>query len=189
MLDPNHKSKSAGVFGMALFIASLTVLFIASVVIYLIVRTRSEAWPPPGAPRIPPLLIVNTIILLISSATMHTANSGIKTGRTGALKFGLTATTALGLAFLAGQAVVWHRLIALGLPPGSNLYAFSFYWLTGLHAAHVIGGIALMLVVTRAAFLGRYSKINHPGVTYAAMYWHFLDAVWIALFLLIFVFG
>lgn len=188
MLDPNHKSKSAGVFGMALFIVSLAILFIASVVLYMIVRMRAPDWPPPGTPKIPPLLIVNTFILLISSAAMHAAHSGIKAGRAGALKFGLSATTALGLAFLGGQALVWSRLIVLGLPPGRSLYAFSFYWLTGLHAVHVVGGIALMIVVTRAAFLGRYSQNNRNGVTYAAMYWHFLDAVWVALFLLIFVF-
>jgi cytochrome c oxidase subunit 3 len=119
---------------------------------------------------------------------MWVAHSGIKAGQGSKLKFGLALTTLLGVLFLAGQTLVWLRLAALGLPPRSNLYAFSFYWLTGLHAAHVIGGIAFMLVVTRAAFLGRYSKHHHTGVTYAAMYWHFLDAVWIALFLIIFVF-
>jgi heme/copper-type cytochrome/quinol oxidase subunit 3 len=63
---------------------------------------------------------------------------------------------------------------------------FTFYLLTGLHALHVIGGMVLLGAVTAKAFAGRYSATYHPGVTYAAMYWHFLDVVWLVMFVLIF---
>jgi cytochrome c oxidase subunit 3 len=66
--------------------------------------------------------------------------------------------------------------------PSANLYGFTFYMLTGLHAAHVIGGLALLAIVTVRAFCGRYSANAHAGVLYSTMYWHFLDGVWLVMF-------
>ncbi|MFH0982206.1 MAG: cytochrome c oxidase subunit 3 [Planctomycetota bacterium] len=79
-----------------------------------------------------------------------------------------------------------------GDPPGpaatasTGMYMFSFYLLTGLHGAHVIGGLVPLTVVTTKAFRGRYTRDYYPGVKYVAMYWHFLDVVWLVMFVVIF---
>ena len=95
-----------------------------------------------------------------------------------------------GFHFLLVQTWNWWGLIAAKMTATSkNLYAFTFFMLTGLHAAHVIGGVILLGVVTARAAQGRYGSGRHNGVTYAAMYWHFLDAVWIVLFAVLVLFA
>lgn len=175
---------SAGVMGMALFIASLSVLFAASMVGYLVVRIRADAWPPPGMPRLPAGLWLSTLILLASSVTMHWALRGAKSNCRKSLKAGISITALLGLAFLISQTINWWALVSAELTASVNLYGFTFFILTGLHAIHVIGGLIPMGVVTRRAFLGRYSSTNYAGVLYCAMYWHFLDVVWVVMFVL-----
>ena len=179
----------AGVLGMWVFLAALTVLFLASIVGYLVVRLKATAWPPPGMPRLPAGLWLATVVLLAGSATIHRAHRAIRFGKRAASTRWLQATLALAVAFLAVQAWNWWGLIRLHLTAASNLYAFTFFMLTGLHAAHVIGGIALLAVVVARSLRGRYGSDHRAGVTYAAMYWHFLDAIWILLFAVMVVFA
>lgn len=173
----------AGVLGMWLFLATLSVLFLASIAGYLVVRLKAEAWPPPGMPRLPSGLWLSTALLLAGSATVHLALSRIRLGGRSATVRWLSATLTLAILFLLTQAWNWSGLIAARMTASTkNLYAFTFFMLTGLHAAHVIGGVILLAVVTARAARGRYGSGRHGGVTYAAMYWHFLDVVWIVLF-------
>jgi cytochrome c oxidase subunit 3 len=171
---------------MVLFLVSLAALFAASIAGYLVVRSRAEAWPPPGMPALPAGLWASTMILLISSVTMHWALRSARSDRQMALQAGMVATVVLGLAFLVSQAANWSTLVAAHVTISLNLYAFTFYMLTGLHAAHVLGGIVLLGFVTAKAFRRRYSREDHAGVVYCTMYWHFLDAVWVVMFALIF---
>jgi len=175
-----------GTLGMVLFLVSLSVLFAASIVGYLAVRSRAEVWPPPGMPVLPGGLWASTLILLLSSVTMHWALRSARSDRQVALQAGMVATIVLGLAFLVSQIANWSTLVAAHVTVSLNLYAFTFYMLTGLHAAHVLGGIFLLSFVAANAFRGRYSPEHHAGVLYSAMYWHFLDAVWVVMFALIF---
>jgi len=99
------------------------------------------------------------------------------------------ATLGLAFLFLGVQAWNWWGLISLRLTASSNLYGFTFFMLTGLHAAHVVGGVVLLSIVFARARAGRYGSGHHPGVTYAAMYWHFLDAIWLLLFAVMVVFA
>jgi heme/copper-type cytochrome/quinol oxidase subunit 3 len=140
-------------------------------------------------PRLPAGLWLATFVLLAASVTIHRALRTIRGGGRMASTRWLAATLALALAFLAVQSWNWWGLIRLRLTAASNLYAFTFFMLTGLHAAHVIGGIALLAVVLTRALRGRYGSGHHPGVTYAAMYWHFLDAIWLLLFAIMVVFA
>jgi cytochrome c oxidase subunit 3 len=168
---------------MILFLAALGVLFAASMTGYLVVRSRAVAWPPEGSPRLPGGLWLSTLVLLASSGTMHWALGAAKAGKQAALRHGLVVTLALGLAFLVNQLLNWqHFLTAHNLPPQKNLYAFTFYLLTGLHGAHVVGGLAALGVTIAHAGQRRYTPTNHAGVEYASMYWHFLDAVWLVMF-------
>ena len=179
----------AAPLGLALFLASLAVLFTASLVGYAAVRLRAEQWPPPGMPALPPGLWVSTTLLLISSVTMHAALRGVRRGDARALRVGLVATTALGVLFLVSQVVSWWALVSLRVTAGANLYAFTFYLLTALHGAHLLAGLVPLGVTTRRAFAGRYGQGDHQGVVLIAMYWHFLDGVWLVLFSVLYLIG
>ena len=185
---PDSRASTAtavGTFGLALLLVSLSVLFAASMVGYLIVRVRSDQWPPTGAPNLPIGLWVSTVVLLISSGTMHQALRSARAGRQRALAAAMLVTTLLGLVSMISQAWCWSHLIGRNLGAGSNLYGFTFYLLTGLHAAHVIGGLIVLVLVTVRAYRGDYGIENHRPVMHCAMYWHFLDVVWVIIFLVL----
>ena len=177
-----QRTARAGTFGMGLFLVSLSVLFVASLVSYVVIRARAESWPPAGMPPLPWGLWVSTGILLGCSVGVHVALRSARRDRQAALVASLLITTLLGLCFLASQGFNWFVLVTGLAGHLRSLYAFTFYMLTGLHAAHVIGGLILLGVVTLKAFGGLYSAQYHPGVKYAAMYWHFLDVVWLVMF-------
>ncbi|MCH8805303.1 MAG: heme-copper oxidase subunit III [Planctomycetes bacterium] len=173
---------SPGTLGMTLFLISLGVLFAASLIGYAIIRVAADVWPPPGMPRLPRALWLSTVILLVSSGTVQWALHSARTGRQKRLRAAMLSTTLLGFLFLACQTVIWFALVAANMPMTLNLYAFLFYVLTGLHAAHVVAGLIPLVIVSINAFRGRYSQRSHAGLRYCAMYWHFLDGVWLVLF-------
>jgi cytochrome c oxidase subunit III len=176
--------------GMFLFLAALGMLFAATLTGYLVVRTRAGAWPPAGSPRLPGGLWLSTVVLLLSSGTMQRALVAARAGREAALRNALHLTLILGLVFLANQQYNWqHFLAAHHLPPQANLYAFTFYMLTGLHSAHVIGGLVGLAFTVGRAGQGRYTAASWAGVERMTIYWHFLDAAWLVMFFLLLVAG
>ena len=176
----------AGVLGMWVFLASLAVLFIAAIVGFLIVRLRADGGPPTAPLRLPIGMWAATMVLLAGSVSIHRALHAIRGGRQTACSRLLAVALVLGVLFLAVQSWNWWELIRRSLTASSNLGAFTFFMLTGLHAAHVIGGFALLAIVWERSRRGRYDGQLHSGVTYAAMYWHFLDGVWLVLFAVLF---
>ena len=174
-----------GRLGVKLLVLALSMLFAASIMGYLVIRSRAAVWPPPGVPRLPETLWVSTLIILISSFAMQSAVRAARTDRQRPLGTWMLLTTALGVAFLVSQTLNWFALVAANLTARTNLYGFTFYMLTGLHAAHVVGGVIPLGVVTARAWRERYSSAFHPGVEYCAIYWHFLAVVWVVLFTLL----
>ncbi|MEP0774886.1 MAG: heme-copper oxidase subunit III [Acidobacteriota bacterium] len=170
-----------GKIGMGWFLASLGMIFAASVVGLLWVRAAAEVWPPPGAPSLPRGLWLSTVLIVLSTLTMEWARrSRSRPGRPGLLG-GLVSTLVLGIAFLLAQTRGWFVLAAADFTATANLYAFTYYLLTALHAVHVLGGLIPLTVVTlRAARRGEAWPAH--GVVYTAMYWHFLTVVWLVLF-------
>ena len=184
--DRNEPAPLAtGRLGMRLLLATLAVLFAASVTGMLAVRGQAAAWPPPGVPDLPRGLWLSTVIILAASAAMHWGVTGIRRGDGERLRRGLVLTLLLGLGFLASQTVNWFALVAANLTAKTNLYGFTFYLLTGLHALHVVGGLVPLAIVTTKAWRGRYSAASHEGVEYTATYWHFLDVVWVILWVVL----
>lgn len=171
-----------GTFGFAVLLASLSVLFVASVAGYLYVRINASQWPPAGMPGLPISLWLSTAVLLGCSVFVHRALKAIQKDDQKGLRRNLLWTLVLGSLFLVLQTLNYVGLAQSNLTAKTNLYGFTFYLLTGLHAAHVIGGLIPLAIVTRRARRGRYSSFFHPGVTYSAMYWHFLDGAWVVLF-------
>ncbi len=190
----NNRSErfAAGRHGMLLFLLSVSMLFAASLIGYFVIRlqpyVREDAigWPS-DLPPLPDILLLSTLILGLSSAAMHGALVAAKRGWTRRLRYFMMATLALGIGFLAMQGVAWSNWLAalegmLGESEPHRWALAAFYVLTGIHAAHVVGGLIPMLLVTCRAWLGRYSAAHHPGVYYCAMYWHFLGIVWLILY-------
>ena len=139
-------------------------------------------------------------MIIASSVTMHLALRAVRRGRQAGLRAWIVVTAVLGTAFLAAQTVNWlayFRAIPSGnLPPprglapedirpAPGLFYFLFFMLTGVHAAHVVGGLAALAVASVNAFRGRYTAARQAGVRHCAMYWHFLDAVWLVIVVVI----
>ncbi len=142
-------------------------------------RVRSEVWPPPGTPQRDLLVpIFNSIVLFSSGATMHGAHLAMKRGDTELARGGIIATMVLGAAFLCGQA---FEYITAGYGLSSGVLGSSFFTLTGFHGAHVLVGLIFLGMVYIKAGKGAYTAEHHLGVEASALYWHFVDAVWVFL--------
>lgn len=197
MNPPNSNSQSnrenplenVGRLGMKIFLASLSMLFIASMMGYIVVRARAEQWPPEGAPSLPSGLWLSTVVILACSFTIHLALKRIREDNPCRSRTYLAATFGLGILFLTLQSISWFQLAYSAEIQLSNLYYFLFYFLTVLHAAHVIGGLLHLGVVFYFAWRLAYSAANHSGIEYAAMYWHFLDGVWVVMFIMLLIAG
>ena len=179
-------------FGLVLFIASEAILFGSLFANYFYNRAYSRTWPPEGDvhSRVPafPLALILTIVLLSSGITCRNAVAAIKEGRQVGMLGWLTATIALGVLFLAGQAYEYSSLFHEGITPGSGLYGTTFFALTGMHGAHVLGGVGLLIAMYVRGLAGHFTARNHFGVEGAMYYWEFVDAVWVALYLAVYLF-
>jgi cytochrome c oxidase subunit 3 len=135
--------------------------------------------------RLPAIIWVNTIVLLTSSVTIELARRRLALNDQSGFRLMWRATTALGVAFLVGQVVVWRELVARGFYVGSNPSSSFFYVFTAAHAAHLLGGIiALFYVLLRNFSRTRLSLPVAAEVT--SYYWHFMDGLWIFLVVLLF---
>ncbi|MCH7546352.1 MAG: heme-copper oxidase subunit III [Planctomycetes bacterium] len=177
----------AGRFGVGLFLISLGMLFAATLFGFLVIRIQNhDAWPN-DLPGLPSLLWVSTVILMLSSVTMQGAVRAARGDHGPRLTMHMTLTLILALSFLALQSLCWHAWFSVVTERWNESaeYRFAltnFYILTGLHALHVVGGLVPITLVTRRALGRGYSPEDCAGVAYCAMYWHFLDGVWVILF-------
>ena len=176
----------AGRLGMWLFLASLGMLFAASLIGYLVIRVTTD-WPR-DLPMVPPILWISTLLLGASSLTMQSAVNAARRNAAKRLQLTMAVTTLLAALFLVMQSFAWWAWFneigeRLAVADRYRWALTGFFVMTGIHALHVLGGIWPMLVVTARAFAGRYSAERHHGVHYCAMYWHFLGAVWVVLFI------
>ena len=131
----------------------------------------------------------NTIVLLSSSFTVHIAHMGIKEGNRAKLKLWLGITVALGLTFVFLQYNEYHEAFTeLGLTLKSGIYGTTFFMLTGFHGFHVIMGATILLVqFLRASIAGHFNAEDQFGFEAASWYWHFVDVVWVGLFLFVYI--
>jgi len=179
--DGPAAAPGAGRLGMRLFLSSLAVLFAAGLVAFWVVRVRAMYWPPAGAPALPRMLLLSTALAAAVSGAAQAALVAIRRGNEPGLRRWLAAALLLALAFLGCQAVAWVGFFDRATFE-RHLYGFTFYALTGLHALHVLGGLVALAVVVVRARLGAYSWAQHAAVRSTAAYWHFLGAVWLAIY-------
>jgi len=171
----------ASALGMLLFLASLSMLFAAAIVGYLVVRLRAESWPPEGAASLPPTLWLGTLLALGCSAVLQLGLRAVRAGDIGRLRRMLGVAMLLASLFLVNQTWSWVRVIGAA-DFRTHLHGFGFVMLTGLHGAHALGGLVALAVVYALALRGCYSWAHYTGVRNATLYWHYLSVVWLLLF-------
>lgn len=173
------RARSPGFWGMMLLIATEASLFAYLLFSYFYLGSMAAGpWPPDGPPSLK-LVIPNTILLLLSSATMYWAESGIREGNKGRLRMGLLATLVLGIVFLAIQGVEYSKQ---HFTPTTSAYGSLFFTITGFHGAHVFVGLLMIAVILARAYLGHFRAGRHEAVTNVSWYWHFVDVVWLCVF-------
>ena len=173
--------------GVWVAIASIVMLFTALASAYIVRSASAEDWVPVQMPKV---LWLSTAAILISSVTIEISRRSLK--RKGDAQYGmwLTITAALGVLFVASQFLAWRQLARQGVYMASHPHSSFFYLFTGAHGIHVLGGLgALTYLLLRTRRKGKTAEgeLRRVGAVDAATtYWHFLDGLWLCLFLLLF---
>jgi cytochrome c oxidase subunit III len=177
-----------GPVAMVSLIIGESAIFTIFVVAYLFYIGKSLTGPNPQQVLEVPWF--NTICLLSSSFTIWRAEHAIARSAITRFTAWLTATLALGVIFLAGTAHEWLKLIYQdGLTIRTNLFGTTFYSLVGLHATHVIVGLVMLSIVLGFALAGKVSPQHAERVKVLGLYWHFVDAVWVVVFTVVYILG
>jgi cytochrome c oxidase subunit III len=177
-----------GKVGMACLIIAESAIFTIFVVAYLFYIGKSLTGPTPREVLETPIFF--TICLLSSSLTIHFAAKFLHGGKRGAFLVLWFATIVLGGLFLFGTGEEWYRLIYKhGLTISTNLFGTTYYSLVGLHAFHVTVGLLMLAIVLLFALAGRVGTEQTARVEVLSMYWHFVDAVWVVVFTVVYVLG
>jgi cytochrome c oxidase subunit 3 len=185
---PRARAEWTAYLGMVIFLGSWAMMFGSLFFAYGMVRARSSAWPPPDLPELPVAVgAVNTVVLAFSSAILQLTVRNLRRGQSRFVAWGIAASTLLGAAFLAIQVSSWRRLLDDGLTPSGGPYPSVFYGLTCFHGLHVLIGIVALGWLTGNAFAGKYSAARFLPLRLWTLYWHFVGAVWLAMFLVVYV--
>jgi cytochrome c oxidase subunit 3 len=164
-----------------LLVGAITILFIAFISTYLVRRAQSDWRIGP----LPPVLWVNTAILIASGLALERARRAARSDASARARAALAVAAALGIAFVAGQIVAWTQLAAAGIFMASNPHAAFFYLFTGVHGLHVAGGIcALAYTLWKTWRVDARTALD--AIEPTATYWHFVDGLWIFLFVILF---
>ena len=177
-----------GRVGMYCLIGAEAAIFTIFVVAYLFYLGKSVAGPKPADVLHAPVFL--TMCLLSSSFTVHAGVKALTKGNVAVFARWWLLTLALGAVFLAGTAIEWHRLIYVdGLTIHTNLFGTTYFSLVGLHAFHVTAGLAALALASILALLGYVTPLHASRSDVFSLYWHFVDVVWIVVFLVVYVAG
>jgi cytochrome c oxidase subunit 3 len=184
--SPPGVTRRASLFGLYLLLVSSAVVFLALVAAFLMRRSGAPDWVTIPKPRI---LWANTVLLVASSVCVEAARRQLKHRKREAFNGWWTGATVLGVLFLAGQGLAWQQLRAASLFIASSPSAAFFYVLTATHAAHVVGAVAALIYVEVQAVNFRLGPAKRTGIDVSAIFWHFLDVMWLCLMGLFYLFG
>ena len=177
-----HDPLPASLLGVILFVASECVFFAALFGAYFTIRAQAIEWPPKGIEEgleAWPVPAIATSLLLLSSVTMQFAIWAIRRGDRATMMRFLKITLILGGIFLAGQA---YDYATLGFSIHDTVFGTTFFTMTGFHGAHVAGGLVFIYLMLARGWSGQLTQADHTGLEAAAIYWHFVDIVWVGLF-------
>ena len=185
--DEHWRLPSRGRVGMFALIIGESAIFTIFVVAYVYYIGRSAYGPTPQILDVPTF---NTVCLLSSSLTIWLAEHAIARGKVRTFGVWWALTIILAIVFLVGTGLEWKRLIVNdGLTIRTNLFGTTFYSLVGLHAIHVIVGLIGLSLVMLFTLLGRVEQRHAERIQVFSLYWHFVDAVWVVVFLVVYVLG
>ena len=171
----------AYITGMFIALAGILMFFMAFVSAYIVRKDMpNSAWIPLQVPRI---LWLNTLILIASSFTLARAHGRFSAKDDEGFRHWWATTTVLGILFVAGQILAWRQLAAQGIFLASNPSSSFFYVFTGAHGVHLLGGILALLYVQ---FRATRKVSKGTAIEVVSMYWHFMDGLWVFLFLLLY---
>jgi cytochrome c oxidase subunit 3 len=185
---PEQALPYRGTVGMACLIVAESAIFVIFVVAYIYYLGRSLSGPTPAQVLETP--IFGTICLLSSSITIHYCVAALRKGKMRMFTAQLAATVLLGCIFLGSTAIEWHHLIfEEGLTIQTNLFGTTYYSLVGLHASHVVVGLIMLGLLLIFALFGWVKQSHAEKVETLSLYWHFVDAVWVVVFTVVYVLG
>ncbi len=179
----DHHGK--GMFGVTIFLLSESMVFVSFFAAYITLRLTTADWLPPGVqgPEASSAVIINSVILVSSSFVIYFAERALKQHKLNQFRLLWLLTSAMGIYFLIGEVKEWLGL-DFGLSTG--LVGGTFYILTGFHGLHVATGVLLQMIMLGRSFRPNNYENGHFGVSAAALFWHFVDVIWIVLFSLIY---
>lgn len=185
--DETWRLPSRGKTAMFSLIIGESGIFTIFVAAYIYYIGRSISGPTPQILKVP---IFNTVCLLSSSLTIWLAERAIEHGKMRIFAAWWGLTIALGLVFIGGTAAEWHSLIYHdGLTISTNLFGTTFYSLVGLHATHVVVGLLGLSLIMIFTLMGRVQQQHAQRIQVFALYWHFVDAVWVVVFTVVYLVG
>ena len=189
--EPEYPAIKPGMMGMYIFLASEVMFFGSLFAMYFYLFGSHFQWPPPPPSNDfyvnwYPIPLINTFLLLSSGGTCHFALEGLRHNNRRQFFALWIATIILGLLFEFGQLYEFVTAIGRGLTLQANSFASAFFIMTGFHGAHVLGGLILLGLILYRASRGQFSAKHHVGVAAVTLYWHFVDVVWIFLFIILY---
>ncbi len=190
---PQYPAIKPGMMGMYIFLASEVMFFGSLFASYFYLFGSHPTWPPTPPQNTPEYYVnwlgipaLNTVILLSSGVTCHFALDGLAHDNRRRFFSLWILTIVLGVAFELGQLYEFINAFNRGLTLTANSFASAFFTMTGFHGAHVLGGLILLTLILYRASRGQFDSRNHVGPAAVTLYWHFVDVVWIFLFLILY---
>ncbi len=184
--DGRGASRRASMTGLLVLLAATTMAFAAFTSAFVVRRGMSNDWVALTLPRI---IWANTAILIASSVLLELARRSLHRGRRSAFNGYWTAGTVLGALFLLGQAIAWLQLRAEGIFVATNPSSSFFYLLTAAHGLHILGGLTALVYVDVEALRLQLGPGKRTAVDVSAVFWHFVDGLWVYLVILFLVWG
>ena len=179
-------TRGASFIGLYVLLAASVMVFVSLTGAFVFRRGLSGDWA--SVPK-PPILFLNTAVLLASSFALEVARRALKAGLRSKFNAWWTAGALLGVLFLFGQALAWQQLKDRGVYVASNPSSSFFYILTASHAFHLVGGVAALIYVAVQSLRFSQGPARQTLIDISAIFWHFLDGLWVYLMVLLYVWG
>ncbi len=184
--DGRGAERRTSFIGLVVLLVSTGIVFTALLVAFLARRAMGDDWISMHKPG---LLWVNTAVLILSSVVLDLSRRALKARNRSRFNLYWTAATALGGVFLVGQLIVWHQLRAAGVYVATNPSSSFFYVLTAVHALHLIGGMTALTWVDVQAWRLRLGPGKRTAIDICAIFWHYLDGLWLILMASFYIWG
>jgi len=184
--DGMGSSRRASFAGLFVLLIATLMVFAAFTSAFVMRRSSADDWQ--SMPK-PPILLVNSGVLLLSSVVLDFARRALKKRNRSRFNLCWTIATGLGILFLVGQAVAWRELAGEHIFIASSPSSSFFYVMTAAHAFHLLGGVAALVYVDVQALRLQLGPAKRTAIDVSAIYWHFLDVLWLYLLVLLYVWG